>query len=154
VIIVPGLFRRSKPDEEPVDVTPEEKPRRTGEYAAYVPASVRVPELQRLAIFDPASQDDDGADEDLAFLAELASQVDAKTARPRTATRETRALTQNEKMIDRKPEEMLEVFREFVTEVDTRSPVSQVIAIRDVEIDDLLEDLANTAAALRLRKAA
>lgn len=138
-------FRRNK-EEDIVEETPAPRHRAVETYSEYLPASVRVPELQRLAIFDDAEPD--GPDEDLEFLTALASEVDATARQKRPA----RAQSQNDKMIDHKDE--MQVFRELAPEPDYRTPVSQVIQINDVEIDDLLEDLSTTAAALRRRKAA
>jgi hypothetical protein len=117
-----------------------------GRYASYVPASVRVPEMQRFAPLETA----DGPDEDLDFLSALAGEVDrARPSKP--AARGD--MSENQKMIDRKPDR-LEIFREFAPDLDEKTSITNLIAIPDVDIGDVLEDLSTTAAALRLRKAA
>jgi hypothetical protein len=146
-----GWFRKQKHVESETNAAadgPDEQ-RGPGTYAPYVPASVRVPELQRFASFDTEIELDE-PDEDIEFLTALASEVPPPV---RPSPKPARPLTQNEKMIDRKPDN-LQIFREFAPQVDYRTSVSQVIDVRDVEIGDLLEDLSTTAAALRRKKAA
>jgi hypothetical protein len=52
-----------------------------------------------------------------------------------------------------KAQDQLDVFREIQTE-RPRPRVLEAVSIEDVEMDDLVEQLATTAAALRQRRAA
>lgn len=142
-----GFFRRSKRELAENEGVPDAAERHAlDEYAAYVPASVRVPETQR---FTPLETDDDAPDEDLDFLSSLAGEIDR--ARPSVKKRDD--LSVNQKMIDRKPD-TLEIFRDFAPDLEDRTTIRDFITIPDVEMSDVLEDLATVAAALRLRKAA
>lgn len=144
-----GLFRRRKQDRG-TTVEPENRhdPRLDELYAKMVPASARAPETQRFARQDDA--DPDAPDEDLAFLASLASEVDrAPSPSPRVQARPDAVRT----VTLPAEEEKLNVFREMKD-----APVSDRDAMADrveqVDLDDILETLSTTAAALRLRKAA
>lgn len=112
----------------------------------HLPASVRDPSLQRL---DAQSQEElDDEDEDISLLSSLAQEADreVKAAPPRTQAPRARRF-------DVKAEESLDVFRE-ARPVERRPRVLEAFRVDDVEMDDLIEQLATTAAALRQRKAA
>jgi hypothetical protein len=112
----------------------------------HLPASMRDPSRQRLDAQIPDELDDD--DEDIELLSALAQQAEreAKSA-PQPATRP------QARRFDVKAEDQLDVFRE--TKPERRRPrVLESFRVDDVEMDDLVEQLAMTAAALRRRKAA
>ena len=112
----------------------------------HLPASVRDPSRQRLDAYVPDELDDDD-DEDLELLSSLAEEAArvAKAAPPAKAPPARR--------FDVKAESSLDVFRH--TETARRRPrVLESFQVEDVEMDDLVEQLATTAAALRQRRAA
>lgn len=120
------------------------------ELEALFPASAKAPEAQR---FEPLDEDDE---QDLEFLQRIASQVALEEQRARAAAAEAanpkpRPLPSPPRVV-RDDEEVLQVFRESIIEPDQRSELSKRVA--HVEIGELLDDLATTAAALRRRKAA
>jgi hypothetical protein len=107
-----------------------------------VPASARPAERHRYS--DPV--DDDENDEDVDFLKALAQQ----------AAREVKPIDGEPpppRKFDVKAEDALDVFKESYVE-RPRARVLNTIRIDAVELDDLLEQLSTTAAALRRRKAA
>ena len=115
-----------------------------------VPASARPAERHRFnePVSDDVSDDIEENDEDVKFLKSLAEQaaLDAKpkpVAVPRVPARRFNV-----------PADInLEVFR--TTEAERPRPrVLHQIDVELVEIDDLIEQLSTTAAALRRRKAA
>jgi len=142
----------------------------------FLPASARPYETQRLIAAYGADDDADGPDEDIEFLASLVDEIERTPADPAAAPRvqpapgvdrsepnltralpraRPRALTANEKMVRAEPDDeaKLNVFRAMRDEPQ-RVRTSQQLRVRDVELDDLLEDLSTTAAAIRRRKAA
>jgi hypothetical protein len=112
----------------------------------HLPASVRDPSLQRLDSYVPDDLDDD--DEELTLLSSLVREADRemRAAPPRTEAPRARRF-------DVKADDNLDVFRE-ARPVERRPRVLEAFRVDDVEIDDLIEQLATTAAALRQRKAA
>lgn len=123
------------------------------ELEALFPASAKAPETQR---FEPQDDDDE---QDLEFLQRIASQVALEEQRARA---ERLAAEAGERpkprprpsppRVVRDEDEVLQVFRETILEEDKRSELSKRVPA--VEIGELLDDLATTAAALRRRKAA
>jgi len=112
-----------------------------------VPASVREPERHRFAQPAPADEIDED-DEDVEFLAALARQAEHEAASRTAAVTAARPRRFNVKADDH-----LELFR--ATEVERPRPrVLNSMEVDVVEMDDLLEQLSTTAAALRRRKAA
>ena len=89
----------------------------------------------------------DEDDEDIGFLKELARQAeaDAQSAREQKAVAPRR--------FNVRADETLDVFRENYVE-RTRPRVLNNMEVDAVEMDDLLEQLSTTAAALRQRRAA
>jgi len=123
----------------------------------YVPASVRPAEPQRFSLPQAEAGDvDETQDEDLAFLRVIAEQVEEGKATPAPRRR---AVQRPGQYIVRDADDVAEqearlrIFREAEAE---REPPAVLKAMRidDVELDDLLEQLATTAAALRRRRAA
>ena len=109
-----------------------------------VPASARAPDRQRFP--ESLAIDDDG-EKDLQLLASLAQEVervDRHEHRPATAPGRRAGATVDDEM---------EAFRQTLPEL-RRSAVLPGIAVEEVEMDDLLEQLSTTAAALRRRRAA
>jgi len=107
-----------------------------------VPASTRAPERQRFASHDALDDEDEG---DLAFLAALVEDAESVEPAPdvqRPARRFTVPADQH-----------LDLFRQNLV-ARSRPRVLEQMTIEDVEIDDLMEQLSTTAAALRRRKAA
>jgi hypothetical protein len=111
----------------------------------HLPASVRDPSRQRLEAYVPDELEDD--DEDLELLSTLAEEAD-RVAKAAPVTPPPPA-----RRFDVKAESSLDVFRQ--TETARRRPrVLESFQVEDVEMDDLVEQLATTAAALRQRRAA
>jgi hypothetical protein len=135
-----SIFRRDEPD------SGAEIPRETVD--AMLPASVRSPEKNR---FTPLGSDApaESDDTDLEFLAEIARAAAADVARPQRRT--IRPATQ--KVTVAPEDDGLAAFREMAHERE-RKTVSSSIHVDDVDLADLMEDLATTAAALRKRRAA
>lgn len=163
---MPRLFRRAKADHSadealaPVDA--DEAPRHRagpnwGVYSDYVPQSARPPEFQRLAPFNFDEEPGDGPDEDIEFLASLARQVDAPPAGTRSerrAPRATPAPAQNVyEPIARAEPDAMQAFQDYAARRAESVPVPPVLRVADVEMGDLVEDLADTIAALRRRAA-
>jgi hypothetical protein len=129
-------------------IEPENRQRRrpVGQPWLTVPASARTTERYRLG--EPnLDADAEEEDEDLAFLSTLVSQAEREASQPREAPapRPRRFSVQADPSLD--------VFRE--TAVERQRPrVLRNMRVEDVEIDDLLEQLSTTAAALRRRRAA
>lgn len=123
------------------------------ELEALFPASAKAPETQR---FEPQDENDE---QDIEFLHRIASQVALEEQRARAerlaaeagGRPKPRPLPSPPRVV-RDDEEVLQVFRESMVEPDRRSELSKRVA--PVEIGELLDDLATTAAALRRRKAA
>ena len=119
----------------------------------YVPASARPQEMQRLHALNALDDETDGPDEDIEFLASLVEEIERQPTnvadqpvRPAwTAPIETVKVASDE--------EKFNVFRAMRDEPD-RVRTSDDLGVPDVDMDDLLEDLSTTAAAIRRRKAA
>jgi hypothetical protein len=143
-----GWFRRSKQLPE-THVDPDE-------LKALLPASVRHPEANRFTPLGSDFDGEEGSDEDLEFLTTLVESVEHERAMPtrpapppaskapiQRIVAESNALTDVDHM---------EIFREM--RGDETEQRSVHIEVDEVELDDLLEDLSTTMAALRRRRAA
>jgi hypothetical protein len=161
------LRRREGPPADIVEAFLTPDPRIQAEAAALMPASVRGPEGQRFAtrlnkdILEEIEAADE-TDEDVAFLAELASQIGPGGAVRRTsrvAAASVKTPFREASRIDMKstvsPDEALQIFQEFAPEYE-RPQITELLRLEDEDIGDLVDDLDTTAAALRqrLRKAA
>jgi hypothetical protein len=111
----------------------------------HVPASVRDPSRQRFNVRVPDIVDED--DEDLDMLAELAQEAD-RAAQSAPTPRVGRA-----SRFEVSADDQLDVFREARPQ-RLRPRVLEALSIEEVDIDDLVDQLATTAAALRQRRAA
>jgi hypothetical protein len=123
------------------------------QHAAMVPASARTPELQRL--LSPLSDDDsdpDGPDDDLEFLASLVREIDREPI-PTVRFQPAPAPPGEQTVLAPTEEEKLNLFRQMKDEPQ-QVHNSDSLRVQDVDMDDLLEELSITAAALRVRKAA
>jgi hypothetical protein len=130
---------------------PENRPEQRHDLlSSFLPASARPYEKQRLITAYGTDDDADGPDEDIEFLTTLVDEIERQPfeepKRLPPATIETVPAPVDE-------ETKLNVFRAMRDEPD-RVRTSQQLGVRDVELDDLLEDLSTTAAAIRRRKAA
>ncbi len=149
-----SLFKRKKRGND-VGVEPENRPEQRLDrlYAEMVPASARSPEMQRL--LSPAGGQDtdpDGPDEDLEFLASIAREIDRTPIAP-SRFQPAPAPRAEQAMIAPTEEQKLNLFRQMKDESEhVRNAAS--LRVQDVDLDDLLEDLSTTAAALRRHKAA
>ena len=118
------------------------------EVLALLPASVREPgrDIDLTPMLDVPSGDD-GPDEDVQFLESLVDSVEFGTPAPKPprAPAPSRDVTSRD-------DDALRFFREARDERQRREPLH--LPLPEVQIDDLVEELATTAAALRLRKAA
>jgi hypothetical protein len=147
---MPSFFRRAQ--RHRIDGEPENLADRRLDryYAERVPASARSPELARLISIPDEDLDPDAPDEDVEFLASLVKEIERKPAldapRVQPAPRIEHVLAPTE-------EEKLNVFRQMQAE-ETRMRTSETLGVVDADLDDVLEDLATTAAALRRRRAA
>lgn len=114
---------------------------------AQVPSSLRDPSRQRLETPPDSGFEFDDDDEDLGLLAALAEQaeLEARSAPPPPPAKARRFSV--------KAQDQLDVFREVQRE-RRRPRVLETVDIEDVGMDDLVEQLATTAAALRRRQAA
>jgi hypothetical protein len=110
----------------------------------FVPASVKAPELQRFAQPD-LEPDDVGEDVDLEFLARLTDATDNDA--PREPAPYRVPATPSRVADD------LGAFRE-VRMAEVEPGLSEKLRVPHVDLDELLDDLSTTAAALRRRKAA
>ncbi len=143
-----SIFSRRR--RQPGDQDPENRPEQRHDLLHnFVPASARPIETQRLHALDALDADTDGPDEDIKFLESLVQEIESQPStepvRFRPAPIETVKLASDD--------EKFNVFRAMRDEPD-RARTSQDLGVRDVDIDDLLEDLSTTAAAIRRRKAA
>jgi hypothetical protein len=109
-----------------------------------VPASVRPPERLRFAAHD---EEPDETDADIEFLAEIAEAA-GRSAKPAQTTPPAHRREFSVPATDH-----LDVFRESHVE-RPRPRVLEQFAVENVPLDDLMEQLSTTAAALRHRKAA
>jgi hypothetical protein len=145
-----SIFSRKRRDANSAP-DPENRPEQRHDLLDnYLPASARPYEKQRLIAAYGTDDDADGPDEDIEFLESLVTEIDRQPfeepKRLPPATIETVAAPVDE-------ETKLNVFREMRDQPE-RARTSQQLGVRDVELDDLLEDLSTTAAAIRRRKAA
>lgn len=151
-----GIFRRTSKQatEQPLRIE--------ADINALLPRSARQPEKGRFApltseLPDFSEEEDD--DEDVQFLESLAQSVEQEVSlrpRPRRITPEQRPPEENPRRIaphERPADETLRVFHAVPREHDTLDRTALNAYVPAVELDDLMEDLATTAAALR-RKAA
>lgn len=160
------LFRRSKKLADPLDMAlraaaarEDDAPPRPnwGVYSDYVPQSARPPELQRLATFNLDDENADGPDEDIEFLSALARQVDAP-ATPRPARRAPRVTPPPAPNVYEPREtaapDAMAAFHDYAAHRNETATVTSVLRVSDVDLGDLVEDLSDTIAALRRRRAA
>ena len=120
-----------------------------------LPASVRQPEVNRFKPLDIDAgdgTDSDAPDEDLRFLESLASAVDNGGATPARPTHFTKPQLGGPEQQPEHDEKALEMFRN--TQVARDERIRPNVTVTDVEIGDLMEDLATLRTALRQRKAA
>ena len=137
------FFRRPKPQPEP---EPPEMPGRG--QPPYVPASMRP----RPAPVPPQLDgDNEGPDEEIAFLASIAEQVAREGRTPAAGAPSARRDQRTPE-----PEEDDDSLRLFRTLPPVSDPYEGVRKLRidTVEMGELLDDLSMTAAALRHRRAA
>ena len=144
---MPSLFRKPKVT-DPLDQVVEEAAREQ-DYRARIPASARVNDGERFTPLQLTEELDDD-DEDLEFLSSIARA--AKTDAPAPPRSTPRAKVARVTLPAEKADD-LAAFRDIGND-DERRPISKVIAMPDVEIADLLDDLGETMAALRRRRAA
>lgn len=138
------LLRSAAPD----DAAPQ--PARLPEpYAAYVPASVRTPEKQRIGAWVPDldAEPSEEPDADIEFLTALVNGETRARTLPSAAALSIRKEQEPDAQMD-----ALEVFRAHDAEHVVAA--SKMLNVPQVELGDLLEDLSTVAAALRNRKAA
>jgi hypothetical protein len=139
-----GWLKPKKQEAEPL-VPPEQ-------VAAFVPASVRQPEVDRFTPLtsDLPEGDDDEHDEDLDFLESIARSVEEPSKSVGqyidTTAAAPKARQTQQQMLDE-----MQVFREMKGEI---ADMKFDFKLDDVDMADLLEDLSTTASALRQRKAA
>lgn len=114
--------------------------------ASRVPASARSPEAMRMAPYDGSPLDE--SDEDVDFITSLAREAEASLTAPRGSKPAPAA-----RRFTVPADDALDVFRDIRPE-RPRPRVLTSIGVDDVDMDDLLQQLSTTAAALRLRKAA
>lgn len=166
------LFRRTRREPaatniaaaDDVDASRDDASQRRGPnwgvYSEYVPQSARPPEFQRLAPFNLDDDATDGPDEDIEFLASLARQVDAAPSGIRSERRVPRVTpppAQNVyEPIERRPaeREAMQAFQDYAAHRAEVTPTPPALRVADVDVADLVEDLADTIAALRRRRAA
>lgn len=132
-------LRRGR-DREEFDDPPKPPP-------PYVPASMRPRAAPEFAA-DPAA--DDEADGQVQFLASLADEVEREQ---RASHRQEPSTRFRRRDVEFDAEDELWAFREGAERTDPYEGLRRFTG-RDVEIDDLVDDLAMTAAALRRRRAA
>lgn len=137
------LFRRQKP--EPRPAAPEAEVRAE---PPYVPASMRPRPAPVLPQLDGENE---GPDEEIAFLASIAEQVAREGSRPAADAPSPGRVRRTVE-----PEEDDDPLRAFRAQAPASDPYEGVrkLQIDAVEMDELLDDLSMTAAALRHRRAA
>lgn len=144
---MPGLFRRQK--EEPQGrVDP-------AEVQALLPASVRHPEANRFTPLGSDFEGDEGSDEDIEFLTSIVESVERERALPaRPAPPPARKPPVRRLLAEHEAEAVdhMDLFREMQTHEPESRP--RPIVVPEVDLDDLLEELETTRAALRRRRAA
>ena len=139
------LFRKPKPQPAP---EPEALEAERRAEPPYVPASMRP----RPAPVSPQLDgDNEGPDEEIAFLASLAEQVAREGRAPAADAPSPRRVQRTQE-----PEEDDDPLRAFRAQAPVSDPYEGVrkLHIDAVEMDELLDDLSMTAAALRRRRAA
>jgi hypothetical protein len=131
---------------------------RRDEVESLLPASVRYPETNR---FTPLGSDfkgeDEETDEDIEFLEAIVRAVEGDAPAPAATAAPTPLLLHTPAPSRRIPpprEDELALFREMPSEHAERHAITKHAHIDDVDMADLLDELATTAAALRRRKAA
>lgn len=147
-----GWFRRPKQMPE-THVDPDE-------LKALLPASVRHPEANRFTPLGSDFDGEEGSDEDLEFLTTLVESVErerAMPARPAPRPAPPPARKPATQRIVAEPNTLtdvdhMEIFREMRGDEPEQRSVH--IEVDEVELDDLLESLSVTMAALRRRRAA
>lgn len=142
-------FRSEKPKPEPHSSVSR------AELEELLPASVRQPEVNRFKPLDADvgdTTDSDALDEDLQFLESLASAIDNGGATPSRPTHFTKPQLGGPEQKPAYDAGALEMFRN--TQIARDERVRPNITVPDVEIGDLMEDLATLRTALRQRKAA
>lgn len=134
------LFRRKQ--NRTSELTPDE-------VLARLPASVREPDRDQVLtqMLDVPAEGDE-ADEDVQFLESLVDSVELGTPTPKPP----RVPAPSRDVSPRDDDNALRFFREAKDERERREPLH--LTVPEVQIDDLVEELATTAAALRLRRAA
>jgi hypothetical protein len=170
---MPSLFRRRQDRTDERD-DPENRLDQRHDLLRALPASARPREMQRFAAIGATDDDNEGPDEDIEFLESLVSEIDtapapdprarplrtpapasadvSATSLPRPAPSAPRPASITMR-VPTDDDAHLNVFRAVRGEPD-RVRTSRELRVTDVDLDDLLEDLATTAAAIRLRKAA
>jgi hypothetical protein len=147
-----GLFRRSQPHGGS-SISREE-------IESLLPASVRHPETNRFTPLGSDFDGEDGADEDVEFLESIVKAVDggeqpvARLAPVPPVFTVPVTTPSPARQIALAGGDELSLFREATVEQKERTVLQTRVDIADVEMFDLVEDLATTAAALRRRKAA
>ncbi len=136
-----GLFRRERTESDEPWVDPHE-------VKSLLPASVKHPEANRFTPLGTDFTGEEGSDEDIEFLTSLLSAVEQDKPAP---TR-PKHFAPPQKEVPVREDTALNYFREIRDDRDERPPLN--IEVEEVEMDDLLEELSTTAAALRKRKAA
>jgi hypothetical protein len=121
-----------------------------------VPASAQSPDAQRLSLYNPDEEIDEGSDEDLAFLHSLIGDK-VRDASPRTSppTPTPTPVTQpeGEHAAFAPSRDDLDVFREMAS-LRTRTELAKALRVDAVDMGELLEELQTTRAALRHRRKA
>ena len=147
-----GLFRRPQPART-TSVSREE-------IESLLPASVRHPETNRFTPLGSDFEGEEGSDEDIEFLESIVRAVDdgerpARRPVPAPPQVPTPVTTPSPaRLIALAGGDDLSLFREVQANHKERTVIEARVDIADVEMFDLLEDLATTAAALRRRRAA
>jgi hypothetical protein len=121
------------------------------EVAALLPSSVRGPEMNR---FTPLGTDapPDLPDPDLAFFENIAEQV-RRDERATAGAQTLRPPAVNPRIAE-PDRDQLQAFREMAADRERETRSTPRLSVDHVELEDLLEDLATTAAALRQRRKA
>jgi hypothetical protein len=112
--------------------------------ALYVPASQRPRPMPEVNL-----DDGDGSDEQVEFLASLVNEIDREQSAPAAETAPSTRF--NRRRMD--TDDDMWAFRETVTTTDPYEGLRKYTA-QEVELDELIDDLSLTMAALRHRRAA
>lgn len=137
-----GIFRRNRKHEEELLA-----PLASADVSTLLPRSARQPEKQRFVPLatDLPDMDEEEDDEDIEFLESLAKSVDRQAPAPPRPAPVPRK--------EQPDEEALRIFHAMQRTRDALDRPEVNAHVPPVELDDLLEELSMTAAALR-RKAA